>query len=137
MGRVGKDKYRGHECQGHKKKVERGRVQVWQQEVRERQEVFGDGQEGKWQEVGEESPRKRREKTPVDLDKIVIKKREKKQQEEKSADEKVLVVRTPNSLMGRLAELRKALPRPQEEPAEKSEEERTVVRRSLREKSKE
>ena len=89
-----------------------------------------------------ESPRKRREKTPVDLDKIVIKKREKKQQEEKSTDEKVLgekknfhifliifviafhiitfshdhnfsVVRTPNSLMGRLAELRKALPRPQ------------------------
>ena len=38
-----------------------------------------------------ESPRKRREKTPVDLDKIVIKKRERKQQEEKSAaDEKVL-----------------------------------------------
>ena len=89
-----------------------------------------------------ESPRKRRERTPVDLDKIVIKKREKKQQEEKSTDEKVLgektnfhnfqivivitfhmitfshdhnfsVVRTPNSLMGRLAELRKALPRPQ------------------------
>merc|ERR1711934_1311088 len=83
-----------------------------------------------------ESP-KRREKTPVDLDKIVIKKRERKQQEEKSADEKVLVVRTPNSLMGRLAELRKGLPRPQVEPAEKSEEERTVVRRSLREKYKE
>ena len=37
-----------------------------------------------------ESPRKRREKTPVDLDKIVIKKRERKQQEEKSTDEKVL-----------------------------------------------
>merc|ERR1712130_473106 len=55
----------------------------------------------------------------------------------KSADEKVLVVRTPNSLMGRLAELRKGLPRPQAEPAEKSEEERTVVRRSLREKYKE
>jgi len=83
-----------------------------------------------------ESPRKRREKTPVDLDKIVIKKRERKQQEEKSADEKVLVVRRPNSLMGRLAELRKGLPRPQVEPAEKSEEERTVVRRSLREKYK-
>ena len=37
-----------------------------------------------------ESPRKRREKTPVDLDKIVIKKRERKQQEEKTPDEKVL-----------------------------------------------
>ena len=34
--------------------------------------------------------RKRREKTPVDLDKIVIKKRERKQQEEKTPDEKVL-----------------------------------------------
>lgn len=54
-----------------------------------------------------ESPTKRREKTPVDLDKIVIKKRERKQQEEKSPDEKVLDVRTPNSRMGRLAELRK------------------------------
>ena len=37
-----------------------------------------------------ESPTKRREKTPVDLDKIVIKKRERKQQEEKTPDEKVL-----------------------------------------------
>jgi len=82
-----------------------------------------------------ESPKKRRDRSPVDLDKIVIKKREKKTSEI-SSDEKILVVKTPNNLIAKLAEIRKEMAKPLEDPPIKTEEEKSEARKNMRNKFK-
>jgi len=76
---------------------------------------------------------KEEEKLNVDLDKIVIKKLETKP-DDKSMDEKVLVVKTPNNLIAKLAEKRKELAKKIIDPEPKSDQEKADVRKKFKEK---
>merc|ERR1711892_442908 len=81
----------------------------------------------------EERKRKLDEKLNVDLDKIVIKKRDKRN-EDKSVDDKVLVVKKPNSMIGKLAEKRKELSLLATSATQKSDQEKTELRKKFKEK---
>eukprot|EP00092_Neocalanus_flemingeri_P101025 GFUD01129103.1.p1 GENE.GFUD01129103.1~~GFUD01129103.1.p1 ORF type:complete len:244 (-),score=111.21 GFUD01129103.1:83-814(-) len=80
----------------------------------------------------EERKRKLDEKVNIDLDKVVIKKREKKN-EEKSLDDKVLVVKKPNSMIAKLAEKRKELSLLDSSVAPKSDQEKIDLRKKFKE----
>jgi len=82
-----------------------------------------------------EDDRKKTEedKLNVDLDKIVIKKLDKRT-DEKSGDEKILVVKTPNNLIAKLAEKKKEFTNRIISPESKSDEEKTDIRKKFKEK---
>jgi len=92
--------------------------------------------EGKAKERTSKEEEKRRisdDKHSVDLDKVVIKKREKKM-EDKPVDDKVLVVKKPNSMIAKLAEKRKELSLSAPTLSPKSEHDKMELRKKFKEK---
>merc|ERR1712228_20728 len=86
--------------------------------------------------MGSKEEEKRRisdDKHSVDLDKVVIKKREKKM-EDKPVDDKVLVVKKPNSMIAKLAEKRKELSLSAPTLSPKSEHDKMELRKKFKEK---
>jgi len=72
----------------------------------------------------------------IDLDKVVIKKRTKKSNDAKataaSSEDKVLVVKTPNSLVGLLAKKLKEMPKPVVAPKQKTAQQKSALKKKIK-----
>jgi len=69
-----------------------------------------------------------------DLDKVVIKKRDKRASSGKDDQGKSLTVRTPQNLVGKLASKLKELPKPAVEPKMKTDKEKLALKKKIKEK---